>query len=69
MFAAAGVVAACGGSTSSPSTAPGVDQPSIDTSSAAPSEQIVGRAVRRGVAELLSPEHERPRRGPIEEIP
>ncbi len=38
-FAAAGVVAACGGSTSSPSTAPGVDQPSIDTSSAAPSDQ------------------------------
>jgi ABC-type glycerol-3-phosphate transport system substrate-binding protein len=39
LFAVAGVVAACGGSTSSPSTVPGVDQPSIDTSSAAPSEE------------------------------
>jgi ABC-type glycerol-3-phosphate transport system substrate-binding protein len=39
LFAVAGVVAACGGSTSSPSTAPGVEQPSIDNSSAAPSDQ------------------------------
>jgi hypothetical protein len=39
LFAVAGVVAACGGSNSSPSTAPSLEQPSIDNSSAAPSDQ------------------------------